>query len=184
MLVASSSLTKGIDQHRFNNCLPLANGSARIQKWPGGRARHIKDYIVPHIEEEKPTALLVQAGGNDLAEMKRNPGSITINSIANDIIEIGIRAKSAGTNDIFIGGVPVRSLQYDNEQLSQLNFAIRSLCRRHEFVFIDNKDITMGHLSDGVHLNIKGTRILANNYLDALRNYYGGWLVDNTSNTQ
>ena len=189
LFIASSSLTKGIDYERFNTCLKfescpsLANATARIQKWPGGRARHIKDYIVPHLAEEKPTAVLVQAGGNDLAEMNKTPGSTSINSIANDIVEIGIRAKTSGTNDIFIGSVPARSRQYDDEQLNELNYALRTLCRRHEFVFIDNKDITVRHLLDGVHLNKEGTSILANNYLDALRDYYG-WLVPNTPNTR
>ena len=179
LLIASSSLTKGIDHERFNSCLPLADGTARIQKWPGGRARHIKHYIGPHLIEEKPTAVLVQAGGNDLAELNRTPGDIK--TIANDIVEIGIRAKKLGINDIFIGGVPVRRRQYSHELLHKLNSSLRTLCEQHDFIYIDNSGITERHLFDGVHLNPDGTKILANNYLDAIRVHYGGWLTEETS---
>ena len=166
ILVASSSLTKSIEFERFKNCLP-AQGSVRFQRWHGARARHIKHYIGPHVIEEKPNAVLIQAGGNDLAEFNSD-----INTVANDIIEIGIVAKKMGAKDIFIGGVPVRSRQYSNQKLNELNFALQSRCQEQNFIFIANTDLTVQHLSDGVHLNNMGTKILANNYLDALREYY------------
>ena len=178
-------MTKGIDRHRFNRCLPLEDGSARIQSWPGGRARHIKEYISCHIEEEKPTGLIVQAGGNDLAELNRsNIDNIdeNISKIANDVIAIGLTAQKFGVRDIFIGSVPVRRRQFRNEQLHKLNAAIQSLCQQHRFIYIDNNEITVNHLFDGVHLNTEGTKILANNYLDAIHVHYGGWLLEETSN--
>ena len=143
----------------------------RFQRWHGARARHIKHYIGPHVLEEKPDAILIQAGGNDLAEFGSD-----VNTIANDIIEIGNVARKMGANDIFIGGVPLRSRQYTNEKLHELNSVIRSICQQQNFVFIDNTELSVQHLSDGVHLNKVGTGILANNYLDALRLYYG-WPV-------
>ena len=63
LFIAASSLTKGIDRGRFNYCLPLEDSTARIQSWPGARARHLKEYISCHVEEEKPTGVIVQAGG-------------------------------------------------------------------------------------------------------------------------
>ena len=152
--------------------MPTPNATARIQKWPGGRARHMKHYIGPHLMEEKPTAVLVQAGGNDLAEINQTPGCTK--TIASDIVEIGIRAKNMGIRDIFIGGVPIRRRQYSKEQLHELNSALRLLCLKNNFVFIDKNEITEYHLSDGVHPNHEGTKILANNYLDSMREYYGG----------
>ena len=138
----------------------------------------MKYYIGSHITEEKPTAVLVQAGGNDLAEVHQTPASESIKTIANDIVEIGIRAKNMGTRDIFIGGVPVRRDQYRNEDLYELNHAISILCRQHGFVFIDNSEIGVGHLYDGVHLNTAGTTILASNYLEALRAKYWGYYTN------
>ena len=88
---------------------------------------------------------------------------------------MGMRARNSGVQDIFIGGVPVRSRQYSDDQLYELNVALESLCQRHNFIYIDNSEITLRHLSDGVHLNTAGTKILANNYLEAIRVHYGGW---------
>ena len=63
----------------------------------------------------------------------------------------------------------MRSRQFGNEQLHQLNDDLKSLCQRHNFEYIDNSKITLRHLYDGVHLNTQGTTILADNYLEALR---------------
>ena len=95
--------------------------------------------------------------------------------IANDVIEIGIKARNLGITEIFIGGVPIRRDQYRNEDLYELNHAISTLCPQHGFVFIDNRDIGVGHLYDGVYLNTAGTSILASNYLEALRVKYRGY---------
>ena len=169
LLIASSSITKGINVQRFNEC--FGSGTARIQKWPGGRARHMKNYIGTHLEEENPDIVIVQAGGNDLAERDR----FSITSIANDVMEIAIKARNSGVQDVFIGGVPIRRDQFDNEDLHELNHAISTMCRQHGFFFVDNSKIGVGHLYDGVHLNTAGTTILACNYLEALRVKYRGY---------
>ena len=104
-----------------------------------------------------------------------------INKIANDVIAIGLRAQKSGVRDIFVGSVPVRRRQFRNELLNKLNTAIQSLCHQHKFIYIDNNEISVNHLFDGVHLNTEGTKILANNYLDAIRMHYGGWLTEETS---
>ena len=110
----------------------------------------------------------MQAGGNDLAEDHRTPVSI-----AHDVIEIANKAKTSGVKDIFVGGVTVRSKQFTKERLQVLNTALQSLCKFHNFIFIDNSDIKVHHLYDGVHLNNEGISILADNYLKALRLKYG-----------
>ena len=166
ILIASSSITKGIDPRRFNKCFD--HGKAWFQKWPGGQARHIKNYIQCHLDEQKPDVVLVQAGGNDLAEDHRTPVSI-----AHDVIEIAHKAKISGVKDISIGGVTVRSKQFSQERLHVLNNALQSLCKFHNFIYIDNSDIKVHHLYDGVHLKDEGITILADNYLKALRLKYG-----------
>ena len=166
LFIASSSITKGIDYRRFNECFEF--GNAWIQKWPGGRAKHIKNYIQSHLDEEKPDIVLVQAGGNDLAEENRAPIDI-----AHDVIEIATKAKDSGVQDIFIGGIPIRSRQFTKKRWHELNNALQSLCNIHNFVYIDNSDIKLDHLYDGVHLKDEGTVILADNYLKALRLKYG-----------
>ena len=168
LLVLSTSITKGIDTYRFNEC--FENGTARFQKWGGGRAKHIKTYVDTHIQEEQPDVVLVQAGGNDLAAYRNKPISL----IANDIMEIATKASNWAVKHVFVGGVTVRETQFTKERLNELNRVLASLCKARGFVFINNDEITIDHLSDGVHLTKEGTRILANNYLDALRERLNG----------
>ena len=162
VLIASSSITKGIDYRRFNEC--FEQGKTWIQKWPGGKARHIKNYIKSHLDEEKPDVILILAGGNDLAEENQTPVNI-----AHDVIEIAIKAKQSGVRDVLIGSVPVRSRQFSMKRWHELNNALFSLCQDNNFVYIDNGKIKVDHLHDGVHLTNEGTVILADNYLEALR---------------
>ena len=172
LLIASSSIAKGINVDRFNEC--FGSGTARIQKWPGGRARHMKNYITTHLEEENPDVIIVQAVGNDLAERKNRA---PIDQIAKDVVEIALKAKNNGVKDIFVAGVPVRRNQFSNDDLYKLNQAISTLCHQHNFVFIDNAKIEVSHLYDGVHLNDAGITILADNYLGALRVKYRGYIT-------
>ena len=94
-----------------------------------------------------------------------------LNKLADTIIETGHICKGRGTETVFIGGVPVRKYEYTWERCRDLNKKLRDLCRRNNFIFIDNSDITHSdHLKyDGVHLNDDGDKVLANNYLDYLR---------------
>ena len=168
LLVLSTSITKGIDNHRFNEC--FEEGTARFQKWGGGRARHIKNYVASHLQEEKPDAVIVQAGGNDLAEHRPHP----IANIASDVMQIALNASKSSVQHVFVGGVTFRDKQFSQSHLYELNHTLESMCRLHGFTFINNDDITTEHLFDGVHLNKEGTRILADNYLEALRNEFNG----------
>ncbi len=176
LLIMSTSITKGIDEQRFDVCYGYGKGSARIQKWPGGRVRHMKHYVGSHLEEDQPNVVIIQAGGNDLST---NAGK-SIPIIANDIMEMGIQSKNAGAADVFIGGVTIRGRANLKPSWHELNKQLKSLCIQHNFNFIDNSDITPEHLYDGVHLNKDGTRMLADNYLDALREKFNQPIIPRT----
>ena len=42
------------------------------------------------------------------------------------------------------------------------------MCKSHGFKFIDNRNISISHLYDGVHIGKPGSNILMENYLRAL----------------
>ena len=160
LLVVSTSITKDIDQRRFNSC--YGDGDVRFQKFHGGKVRHIKSYVSTHVEEEKPDAVLLQMGGNDVG------GRIPIVTIANDIVDIGLLCRSKDVGTIFVGGVTTRRNESAKEKIDELNYCLKGLCKLNNFIFIDNSNITHDNLYDGVHLNKDGVSILANNYLDTL----------------
>ena len=63
-----------------------------------------------------------------------------------------------------------REYEYAEERCKILNKELEELCRHNGFIFIDNTNIRpTKHLSDRVHLNDRGTTILADNYLKSLR---------------
>ena len=169
LLVLSTSITKGINYQRFNEC--FGSGTARFQKWPGGHARHMKNYVSTHLEEEKPDAVIIQAGGNDLSS--NHDESVTaIGTIAKDVVEMAKHARSFGAQEIFVAGVPIRTQKHFQEHVGELNNTLKSLCTSNKFIFIDNSRITIDHLYDGVHLTNSGTKILADSYLEALCDIY------------
>ena len=166
LLVFSTSITKGIDVQRFNTC--FGDGTARFQKWHGGRAQYMKHYAIPHVKQEKPDMVILQGGGNDLSS------DTPTTDIANDLIEIALTSKNNGVSEIFVGGVPIRADTSLEKRRFQLNETLMGLCNFHGFTFIDHSKITTNDLLDGVHLNRDGTRILADDYLDALRTTFNG----------
>ena len=157
-------MTKTINEHRFNRAYD--HGTARFQKFHGGKARHIKDYVPTHLNEDEPDTVIIQVGGNDLPTRRDKPTPVV--NIANDIIKTGLICRSKNVRNVLIGGVIVRKAQYMKERCKELNNALRGLCKIHNFTFIDNTKISVDHLYDGVHLNEDGTQILADNYLCAL----------------
>ena len=109
-------------------------------------------------------------GGNDLQDMF-SPERIT--RCAVNIIETAQICKDRGAKTVFIGGVTDRKYEYAQERCKMLNKELEELCRHNGFIFIDNSNIRpMEHLSDRVHLNDRGTTILADNYLKSLRNAF------------
>ena len=162
VLIFSTSITKGINDKEFNEEL---NGTAEFIRWRGKKAEHIKSYVKSHLSQEKPQAVIIQAGGNDLPRGPSN-NNVSVHEIADHLIETAEACKRHGVRDIYIGGVTPRlRLQ---RRVYDLNDSVKEKCRLRGFTFIDNESIFLSHLYDGVHLNAHGSKILKTNYLSAL----------------
>ena len=158
-VVFSTSITKDIEQQRFNDAYD--RGTAEFERFPGKKAKHLKNYIRTHLDEDRPSCVIIQGGGNDL------PESTPVAEIADDLLEAAGTCKRFGVNRICIGGVPARlGLQ---KRCYELNDILERRCKGRNFVFIKNNNISLSHLkNDGVHLGKFGTELMANNYLDVL----------------
>ena len=123
-------------------------------------------YVTPRISDERPETVIIQGGGNDLRFIN---DSVPVETIADHVIEAGMVAKRYNVSNILIGGVTTRKRREEKDRCEALNEVLLNLCREHGFIFIDNSDIEDEHLYlDGVHLNDRGTKILADNYLNSL----------------
>ena len=67
--------------------------------------------------------------------------------------------------------LPRRGYRYQRA-LADVNDLLYMSCIAEEFIFMDNADITLDHISnDGVHPNIHGTTILKYNILNTFRTF-------------
>ncbi len=140
-----------------------------LPDFPGARVKHMSSYVNPRISDEKPETVIIHGGGNDLP-VNPNEKTVPLLDIANHIIDAGLVARKNNVQNILIAGVTTRRGSFLKKRCEALNQILIELCQRHQFTFIDNGDINDEHLyQDGVHLNEDGTKVLADNYLNALR---------------
>ena len=164
-LVFTTSISKGIFPPRFNR--NYEHGFASFTRFHGAKAEYIPAYVVPRMSKDKPSIVIIQAGGNDLPDNRRDPNSMV--NVANSIIEAGLTCRKLGATNVLIGGVTIRRTTFLQERCKELNGILKNLCLISNFKFINNSDIKEEHLhSDGVHLNDDGSKVLADNYLRAL----------------
>ena len=165
VIIFSSSITKGIHAPRLND--RYESGHLRFQRFHGAKARHMETYLSPVMFEELPDTVVIQAGGNDL---KAKPGKKLIPPVmvANSLIDAGLACKQFSTQHVLIGGVTVRKSEFEKKRAAEINEALEGQCKLNNFNFINNSAIREEHLYDGIHLNKDGSKILADNYLQAL----------------
>jgi hypothetical protein len=161
-LVISTSITRDINQRMFNSA--YSSGRCRFQKFHGGKSHNIKDYIPTHLKHERPDSVLIQCGGNDLQDAYTPK---LLEKLVDHIIDAGLICKNDNNVDtVFIGGVTLRRQVYTWERCRDLNRLLEDRCKLYGFVFVDNSNISLHHLhQDGVHLNLEGTEVMANNFL-------------------
>ena len=166
-IIVSTSITRGISDEKFSNCY---EGEVKFKRMHGGKARWMKEDVRKHFPSEEWRNVILQMGGNDLQDLYY-PEAVT--RLANTIIETGLICRERGAETVFVAGIPVRSYPYTWERCRTLNGELKELCRRNNFIFIDNSSIThTDHLHhDGVHLNGDGDSLLANNYLDSMKKF-------------
>jgi hypothetical protein len=59
-MIISTSITRDINYEEFNN--NYEQGRAHFQRFKGGSAEYIKDYIPVHLKKDKPDSALGQIG--------------------------------------------------------------------------------------------------------------------------
>ena len=164
-VIFSTSITKGLPFTDFNE---KVNGKVDFRRFHGHKAKHIKEYVWTHLEELSPSQAIIQMGGNDLPTPRDKP--VPVVDIANHIIQTGVICRNYGVKKVCIGGVTLRKQQYTHHRRRELNNHLRSLCKLHKFVYINNDDIGLEHLYDGTHLTDEGSNILCDNYTYVLNN--------------
>ena len=168
-LIFSSSITRDISRQQRSFNEKYKKGNVSFHEFKGKRARDIVKYMVPHLEEEQPSAVVFVAGGNDLPN--KDISIEEIQKTASCLVEGGLVCREEyGVSEVYISSIMPRAHSDFQGNRHRLNKILRDMCKEFNFNFIDHDNIvlrTHGH-QDGVHLNCDGSDLLRDNLLNVL----------------
>ena len=132
-----------------------------VRSFPGANIDAMNSYVCPTMKKS-PSRIILHCGTNDL-NTKQSPWTI-----AEDIIELA-KAIEDNHTEVLVSGIVQRRDQFNGKAL-EVNKALERECERMRLGYIDNSNIDPEfHLNgSGLHLNIEGTIILANNFIRAM----------------
>ena len=164
-LIVGDSMIGRLTAHQIRKEIQTENENIIINRHPGASADELQHYVTYQLNTLKPEKIIIVAGTNDVLRDKKD-GSLNKIEIANRIINMGLKAKSTGTKNIFISGILTMTGTYMRNVINRVNNLLEERCFKEGFIFIDNSDITVAHLSkDGIHPNYYGFIILKMNIL-------------------
>ena len=145
-----------------------------FKRFPGHTAEEISYYAQKPLGDKKPEKVIIVAGTNDLARDAYEKESIDEFVVVEDLMKIARAARNQGAKEIYVSGIMVRRGHRYLEIVQKVNELLYMACIAEGYVFIDQADITMAHISsDGVHLNSHGTFILLHNILSTFETFDG-----------
>ena len=167
ILIIGDSIIRHIDYRQLNNQLHC--GKAFIKFFPGANVKQIEHYIIPHLIERSPDAVVIHAGTNDIRPRDPKQQIKSSMEIANNIINIAKACLEHGVTDVFISGITCRSVESDMKKILDTNCHLMNFCDGEQLHFISNNNIQKENLwDDGLHLNDSGLSILTNNFFTSL----------------
>ena len=129
-----------------------------VRTFPGAKVKDMKHYVQPTLSTP-PETLVLHVGTNDLSQK-------SVQEVLQDLTSLGQSiCTDSPTTKLVISGIIKRT---DNSNLtskvSELNATLRQVCTTNNWGYISHESIDRTHLNtSGVHLNKKGTAIMAQN---------------------
>lgn len=159
--IIGDSIVKDVKPFRMRNALPK-NDKLFVKSFPGATVDCMASYIQPSLKFD-PNLVILNAGTNDLRSNKSS------DQIAGDIIDLALNIKSRVT-EVAISGIVPRNDRLNMKGLD-VNRILKQKLLTFDICYIDNENIDpIMHLNNsGLHLNPKGTSILANNYINYIK---------------
>ena len=155
------SIIKEIKPYKMHQAFKSKKNRIFVKSFPGATTLCMNDYVTPSMKH-KPDVMILHSGANDLRSEK------TPKDIVEEITNLAEKMKTT-ENDIVISGLIVRNDSL-NDKGTQVNELLKLKCTKLNIPFINNENINKQHLNkSGLHLNLKGTTTLANNYIKFLK---------------
>ena len=144
-------------------CLPI------VRSFSGATAKHLRHYVQPTIEEERPEFVLLHVGTNNITKRAHQKSPM---ELAAEIVGIADHCRQEGAKTVFISSVLTLQRPWQVRMVNQVNFYLKSLCEEKNHVFIDNDNIDSAKLwEDGIHLIDHGRDMLGTNFIRAFRSF-------------
>ena len=129
-------------------------------------------YAPKPLGDIKPDQVVVIAGTNSLSKSIYQNGAVDEYEVVDGILEIARAARNHGAKKIFVSSILVRRGYQYRDIVPRVNDLLYMACLAEDFVYMDQDDITLGHLdSDGLHPNFYGSTILKHNILSVFRTF-------------
>ena len=120
----------------------------------------MNDYIKPSLKYE-PDLLILHCGTNNLHE------ETTPDKIAEEIIKSAVNMKT-DKNEVMISSLTFRKDKLQHK-VQQVNDYLKIKSSKVNLGFVDNNNLNREHFNPkGIHLNLKGSEVLANNFINAI----------------
>ena len=163
-MIVTDSMSGGV---KANNMKRNLKGKEKIifKRFPGHTAEEISFYVQKPLNDLKPEKVIIVAGTNDITkDMYENRADEY--AVVENLMKIGRAARNHGAKNIHVSSIMVRKGYRYGDIVRKVNELLYMACVAEDFLFIDQADITMAHISsDGIHLNSHGSAILLFNIL-------------------
>ena len=138
----------------------LYNAYSYRKSFPGATVNELKHYCLLTLTEDSPDVVIIHVGTNNIK--KDNPSQI-----AEGIFDVVNICKQFGVSSVFVSSITQRR-NFQND-INNLNDILWSNELNKEYTYINNGNIEISHIwRDNIHLTDNGTKILANNFIDAI----------------
>ena len=171
-MIITDSMSGKININQIKENIDSSKEAVIFKRFPGHTAQEIAFYAPKPLLDCKPEQVVIVAGTNDITQAYYQKGSVDEFEIVDGIIKIGRAAREQGVNKIHISSVIVRRGNQYRDVVTKVNDLLYMVCVAENFVFMDQKDISLQHISsDGLHLNYYGTTVLKMNILSVFRSF-------------
>ena len=165
-IIFTDSIPKGIRMREFNYF--IKNGTAQMKCFPGATSKDLNYYVIPTLENNSYDQVLIHVGINDLLNSEKPDHQ----SLLQNIMRVIQKCKDSGIAEIIISSLVVTE-KISVRVIIEANESLRNFCRQNGFNYIDNRNIPPTKLyRDRLHLIESGKKILANNFIHGINNYF------------
>ena len=173
-MIITDSMTGGVKANRIKKNIGRKDEQIFIKRFPGHTAEDIAFYASKPLSEKKPDRVIIVAGTNDLSKAVYEKDSIDEYEVVGSLMNIARTAREQGAKTVHVSSIITRRGHRYSELIKKVNDLLYMACIAEDFVFMDQADITMAHVStDGIHLNSHGTSILLYNIMSVFNSFDG-----------